>query len=346
MRVRTLTGLACRKSGNENEYRNHVCRSLAASEFHLMEEDSKTTLMTNAEGETMNKTRKAMKSNLRRWLLVASAMGMVFAWSITAHAHWYNQCYKNSTGQTAYDLTKIVTTNAAVTEAMKNHPFEKYVILSFGPRPWTFIHWYDGHVPPNGLASGCFVTEATEIEVLGAWWTDSLGRFIGMAEKLPTVRILERPGGVAMAQIGHVAVDWTGAGFPPEPGDGPGDPLGPIEVTELNWAVIDRELPPEMLNDSLWGPFSHIIWQPLGDLLLSYGDSTVFDLGPQTPGNTILVRVNLANDGGYEVVQYRMRGGDIPTLTEWGLIIFAVLLSAWMAWMFLRRRRRVTVSIP
>jgi hypothetical protein len=36
----------------------------------------------------------------------------------------------------------------------------------------------------------------------------------------------------------------------------------------------------------------------------------------------------------------------IPTLTEWGLIIFAVLLSAWMAWMFLRRRRRVTVSTP
>ena len=291
----------------------------------------------------MNKTRKAMKANLRRWLLVASAMGMVFAWSVTAHAHWYNQCYINKTGQTAYDLTKIVVTNAPVTNAMRDHPFKNAVMCPFDP--YTLIHWDSGQVPPNGLASGCFVTEATEIEVLGAWWTDSLGRFIGMAERLPTVRILERPGGVAMAQLAHVAVDWTGAGFPPEPGDGPGAPLGPIEVTELNWAVIDRELPPEMLNDSLWGPFSRIIWHPLGDLVLCYGDSTVFDLGPQTPGKTILVRVNLEN-GGYEVVQYRMRGGDIPTLTEWGLIIFAVLLSAWMAWMFLRRRRRVTVSTP
>lgn len=35
----------------------------------------------------------------------------------------------------------------------------------------------------------------------------------------------------------------------------------------------------------------------------------------------------------------------IPTLTEWGLIIFGVLLAAWMAWMIMRRRRRVTASI-
>ena len=35
----------------------------------------------------------------------------------------------------------------------------------------------------------------------------------------------------------------------------------------------------------------------------------------------------------------------IPTLTEWGLIIFCVLLFGWMAWVIVRRRRRVTVGI-
>jgi hypothetical protein len=34
----------------------------------------------------------------------------------------------------------------------------------------------------------------------------------------------------------------------------------------------------------------------------------------------------------------------IPTLTEWGLIIFCVLLFGWMAWVIVRRRRRVTIS--
>ena len=38
-------------------------------------------------------------------------------------------------------------------------------------------------------------------------------------------------------------------------------------------------------------------------------------------------------------------GGDIPTLTEWGMIIFCVLLFGWMAWVIVRRRRRVTVGI-
>lgn len=35
----------------------------------------------------------------------------------------------------------------------------------------------------------------------------------------------------------------------------------------------------------------------------------------------------------------------IPTLTEWGMIIFCVLLFGWMAWVVVRRRRRVTVGI-
>jgi hypothetical protein len=35
----------------------------------------------------------------------------------------------------------------------------------------------------------------------------------------------------------------------------------------------------------------------------------------------------------------------IPTLTEWGLIILGVLLLGWMAWMIVRRRRRVTIGI-
>jgi len=38
-------------------------------------------------------------------------------------------------------------------------------------------------------------------------------------------------------------------------------------------------------------------------------------------------------------------GGPIPTLTEWGMIIFCALLFGWMAWVIVRRRKRVTVGI-
>jgi hypothetical protein len=36
---------------------------------------------------------------------------------------------------------------------------------------------------------------------------------------------------------------------------------------------------------------------------------------------------------------------SIPTLTEWGFIIFTVLLLGWMAWMVVRRRQTVKVGI-
>ncbi|HWR83522.1 MAG TPA: LamG-like jellyroll fold domain-containing protein [Candidatus Deferrimicrobium sp.] len=35
----------------------------------------------------------------------------------------------------------------------------------------------------------------------------------------------------------------------------------------------------------------------------------------------------------------------IPTLTEWGMIIFCAFLFGWMAWVIVRRRRRVTVGM-
>jgi hypothetical protein len=36
---------------------------------------------------------------------------------------------------------------------------------------------------------------------------------------------------------------------------------------------------------------------------------------------------------------------EIPTVGEWGMIIFCALLFAWMAWVLVRRRRKATVGI-
>jgi LPXTG-motif cell wall-anchored protein len=36
---------------------------------------------------------------------------------------------------------------------------------------------------------------------------------------------------------------------------------------------------------------------------------------------------------------------DIPTLTEWGLIIFGLVLIGFITWVFLKRRKAVAVSV-
>ncbi len=46
-------------------------------------------------------------------------------------------------------------------------------------------------------------------------------------------------------------------------------------------------------------------------------------------------------EGEIAIIAY---GNPIPTLTEWGMIIFCVLLFGWMTWMIVRRRRIVTIG--
>lgn len=44
-------------------------------------------------------------------------------------------------------------------------------------------------------------------------------------------------------------------------------------------------------------------------------------------------------------VTYVVSSGVVPTLTEWGMIIFSVLLFGWMARVMIRRRKSVRVGI-
>jgi hypothetical protein len=52
------------------------------------------------------------------------------------------------------------------------------------------------------------------------------------------------------------------------------------------------------------------------------------------------------NDGHFDAwITSTPQCGAIPTLTEWGMIIFCVLLFGWMAWVIVRRRRRVHIAM-
>jgi hypothetical protein len=54
---------------------------------------------------------------------------------------------------------------------------------------------------------------------------------------------------------------------------------------------------------------------------------------------------NPAEEAGYDNICLRADCGTIPTLTEWGMIIFCVLLFGWMARVIVRRKKTVKVRI-
>jgi hypothetical protein len=63
----------------------------------------------------------------------------------------------------------------------------------------------------------------------------------------------------------------------------------------------------------------------------------VFSLEPEL----YLSEIDLESGG---IAKIPPEYGQIPTLTEWGMIIFGVLLFGWMAWVIVRRRRKATIS--
>ena len=59
-----------------------------------------------------------------------------------------------------------------------------------------------------------------------------------------------------------------------------------------------------------------------------------------------IIAASSLNDEYCEFVYFVLGPGEpIPTLTEWGMIIFCVLLFGWMAWVIVRRRRRATIRV-
>jgi hypothetical protein len=124
-----------------------------------------------------------------------------------------------------------------------------------------------------------------------------------------------------------------------------------ITLTDLSFYQDSVWIEP----DSQWSPgvLSNPFHQEPGPFVLQPGDSISIALGdlPNLPHSYIYV----AGEMGYQmpdfdssVVGFRhgheeLRQGEaaIPTLTEWGLIIFGVVLLGFITWVFLRRRRPV-----
>lgn len=274
-----------------------------------------------------------MRFNIRsRALTIGLGMAVVMLWSCSAFA-WNNQeHYQNKTGQTAYGLTKILAGTHSITDAIHTTFSNHTVIHSLGK---TIISWSGGTVPNNGSASVCFETKSGhKAPVVCVYWTDESGNMIGSIPVMgsypqASLRTVSGPGGpTVVATVTNAASQCGGT---PQP----------IELSDIGYAFEDREpYTMEELNCDLGG------WTPTDPAVctLKVGLSKDFDLGTYTRGN--LVRFMYRATVGTaqldcEIVQSTVP--LVPALTEWGLLVLAVLVLASGVWVVIQRKRTARV---
>jgi hypothetical protein len=162
--------------------------------------------------------------------------------------------------------------------------------------------------------------------------------------------------GVQVGRIPMIFQTWVGTFecpvadilWPPDIIPVPPDPGPPWEIVR-SWAWTDTLIP----LDSLTPDNSMVMslpWEP-----------TIVETLSGDPNDSLPLWTDPLPQSGGVVVQYSViSGGDtqavftneaaleeaeaIPTLTEWGMIIFGVVLLGFITWVFLRRRKGVAVK--
>jgi hypothetical protein len=294
-----------------------------------------------------------MKVNTRHWLLVVVVLALfVLTTGSPVFAIWQvNQHYHNNMADsaTAYDLTKIIRGNVHIMNVALGTPFTVFDSLTFGFPPRTIFHWSGGVVPHCSWFHGCFQTD-TRPRSVAAFWTDSLGHKIGRAGPVHIFEITYNP---VTQEAAFTLIndwqEWNGAGFPPQPGDDFGDYVGVVQVLDAKYALDDANRVLADLDSTLLVT-PGIVWHPLAELIgpINPGDSLmqVVNVGELPPGRNIDVYFAMqgpSGEGAYDVVVLQRPTGVIPTLSEWGIIIFGVVLIGFITWVFLKRRQVIGV---
>jgi hypothetical protein len=226
------------------------------------------------------------------WVLAAT-LCVVLAFANPAFAQDWDvqeKC-RNTTGQDAHDLTKIVIGAGAVTGAINNQLGPPSITTHTpvqGGTTVSIIHWGPGGtpVPPGDWVWGCF-NAAGSPRVGACYWTDEEGNFIGLGGVEVAVTDRRDHHGRTWVDIEHTWLAWTGTGYPPEPGDTFAGPMGPITLTDVRFALADHMRPLAELNDDL---INDTDWLQLDDsYLATAGEIVSYDLGMLDEDTVVLL---------------------------------------------------------
>ncbi len=285
--------------------------------------------------------------NKKYLFLLVIALVMVMAWSTSAFAiDWTDNEYPiNNTGQTVYDAVKILEGHVRILNAMTtvNSPghgtFDFYHVWYFGN--FTVIKWWGGQVLPGQRASLCFKRpQGQKSTTIAIYFTDEHHNIVSGPVPVGTFGVVAQEGDFLLT-IDNDWTHWVGDTIPPAPGDGSGAPVGPIDVGNLQYAVVDEEFTMAELNpDLLIDP--GITWTPLGSFPLNPGESEEYNLGALPSGKFVVVAAVIEGMGAEtEHLMQFSTTDDIPTLSEWAMIVFAVVIMALMTYVVVRRRRSI-----
>ncbi len=175
--------------------------------------------------------------------------------------------------------------------------------------------------------------------ILDMYWTDEDGERILGSKICQTAAHFVYVGGTPIFSLANDFV----------PDSDFGDPV-PLTIADLFFQIRPEAIDLDSLNldnAALNAAFESIP----GTWTIAPGESISVDIPMDVPADQyILARYTVDCPNGcagvIDFVQLPTTPDDeIPTLTEWGLIIFVMLLMGCMAWVFVRRRKMAAVSI-
>lgn len=280
------------------------------------------------------------------------------AGNIPAHTNdWLNKTLKNTSPTAAYDFALILKGNVLPLSWHQDGfiwpwpgPLQGFnsfsATLSGGNtllRWWNFVDGVNTQIDiGQEIHIGWGVFWPLKAEVVNAYWTDANGNPI-QGSYIKQVNAYGMTNGIYWQwAVWHNTLAPLGI------------PDTAVTLRDVQFAVFDTLVPPDSLNSSNVALES--AFQPMSSdtaIRLPYCQSVSLTFPtPILKTQWVVLKYKIEGPGSAaEVTDYvelapqATQTGAIPTLTEWGLIIFAVLLVGFMTWVVVRRRRRVTIGI-
>lgn len=123
----------------------------------------------------------------------------------------------------------------------------------------------------------------------------------------------------------------------------PGGDFYPANAFGEAYFVLTYDGATDTLHQDPGTPFEIMSVAPLDTFPQDFATYSL--MAPVVFGNEWGDTVVIDSGSTVTVTGHHLIGEPIPTLTEWGIIVFCVLLVGWMAWTFVRLRRRAIVGV-
>jgi len=282
---------------------------------------------------------------MNRKVCAAAIIWMLFLF-VTAFSYDVNKDVKNL-GSNAQDLAVELSGTETVTSHYDGYPVGtgtgkdgKFSSFSTGASGGnTKLHWQnfndgsDNNINTNQSIHVGWSTADHSSNVRDMYWTDGTGA------KKPGSQVFNITTGWTYTQaLSQLNASWDNI-F--SPGGGPGST---VTITNAMYAVVNNHIPLDSLN-GFNASLAALLINPVpggNTFTVSAGGSVSRTISGVAAGKYVVFRYDVSAPADSAQVTDFVQvpaAADIPTLSEWALIIFSVLLLGLMTYYVIRRRQ-------